>query len=150
MNIEKRGVISGLVISAVLVVFFFLVKSVGLIHNYELRGLNAFIMFFGVYVTIRAFKKGQKNFGYLQGMSLGLLTALTTAVSFSVFVLLYLVSDPSFMEVVKTNEPHGLYLNEYGISIVIFIEAAASGLIFSFMSMQWLKEESFAKVYIKD
>ncbi len=145
LNIEKQGLVSGLAITTVLIAFFFLMKAVGLIHQYELRALNAIIMFTGVFLTIRAFKKNSKNFSYLKGMSLGLLTSLSTAISFAVFVLLFVLSSPAFMEMIKANEPHGIYINEYGIAIVIFIEAAASGLIFSFLSMQWLKEKSFTK-----
>ena len=139
--IEKKAFTNGLVITALLIVYFLIMKSVGLIHQYELRGFNAVIMFTGVFLTIRAYRKHHdQDFGYLRGMSLGVLTSLTTAVSFSAFVLIFVLSSPNFMEMIRQNEPHGIYLNEYGIGIVIFIEAAASGFIFSFLSMQWFKD----------
>lgn len=141
--LERKGLINGLVITALLVVFFFLMKAFGLIHQYELRGFNAVIMFSGVFLSIRSYKRNHaEDFSYLKGMSLGLLTLLTTAFSFSVFVLLFMLFSPRFMEMIRINEPHGMYMNEYGIAIVIFIEAAASGFIFSFLSMQWFKEKS--------
>tara|TARA_Y100001980_G_C14556908_1_gene353317 strand:- start:74464 stop:74940 length:477 start_codon:yes stop_codon:yes gene_type:complete len=139
--LEKKAFKNGLTITALLIAYFLIMKSVGLIHQYELRGFNAVIMFTGVFLTIRAYRKHHdRDFSYLRGMSLGVLTSLTTAVSFAAFVLIFILSSPNFMEMIRQNEPHGMYLNEYGIGIVIFIEAAASGFIFSFLTMQWFKD----------
>ncbi len=145
--LEKRGFTSGLAISAILIVFFFLMKAIGIIHQYELRGLNAIILFVGIFLSISSLKKDQEEaFGYLRGLSLGILTSLTTAVSFSIFMLLFLLSSPEFMEMIKNKEPHGTSLNPYGIAMVIFIEAAASGFVLSLLSMQWFKINSHSEI----
>lgn len=145
LNIEKRGLKYGLLTTVGLIAFFFLMMVLGLVHNYHLRALNALIMFTGVYLSIRSYKKARKDgFLFLKGMSVGLLTALVTAVTFTVFVVGYILANPEFMQALKANEPHGIYINEWGVAIIIFIEAAASGFMFSYLSMQWLKAKNMA------
>ncbi|RED92454.1 DUF4199 domain-containing protein [Marinoscillum furvescens] len=139
-TIESRGLRYGLSITVALVAFFFIMKAFGLIHNYGLRAFNGIIMFVGVYLAIYRYKQQkQEQFEFLQGLGVGLITTLVVALSFSAFVTFFMMANPDFTAAVKANEPHGIYINEWGVALGIFIEAAASGFIFSFMTMQQLK-----------
>lgn len=143
-TIEARGVIFGLLTTAGLIAYFFIMKWLGLVHNINLRALNAVIMFAGVYLAIKTYKKYKHeagdHFQFMKGTGVGLITALTTAVVFSAFITGYVMASPEFMQSIKANEPQGIHINEWGIAVIIFIEAMASGFIFSYLSMQWLKE----------
>lgn len=144
-TLESRGVAFGLITTAGLIIFFFTIKALGLIHNFHLRFLNAVILFAGVYLSIYTFKKQRKgHFEFLEGTGVGLLTTLITAILFTGFVTGYVLANPDFMQAIKAKEPQGIYLNEIGVAIIIFIEAASSGVIFSYLSMQWLKENHMA------
>lgn len=139
-TIESRGIRYGLSITIALIAFFFAMKAFGLIHNYGLRAFNGVIMFTGVYLAIYRYKQQKgEHFEFLQGLAVGLLTTGVVALSFSAFVTFYMMANPEFTAAVKANEPHGMYINEWGVALGIFIEAAASGFIFSFLTMQQLK-----------
>lgn len=84
-------------------------------------------MFTGVCLSIKSFKKLKGNkFEYLQGMGACLLISLVIAVSFTVFVLPYVLIDQSFMEAIRTEELHGIYISACGVAIIPFIEVASS------------------------
>jgi hypothetical protein len=121
--------------------FFLIMKMAGLAQITELRALNAVIMFSGVYLAIRNFKKQNFNvdFSYLSGITMGFFTGLVVAITFSLFVGIYLAIDGAFLEAIMVNNAQQRFMNPLTIAVVIFIEALASGMLFSFISMQYLK-----------
>lgn len=144
-TVESRGLLFGLITTAGLIAFFLIMKEVGLIHNFNLRILNALLLFVGVFASIKSYKNiKQSYFQFLKGAGVGLITSLVSGITFSLFILAYLLLNPSFMEAIKANEPQGIYLNEWAVAVIIFIEATASGFLFSYISMQWLKEKNMA------
>jgi hypothetical protein len=138
---ERKGILYGLLTTLVLIAYFFAMKGLGLSHNVELRAVNALFMFMGIFLSIRALKKeDEKSFGYLNGVLQGVITAGTVAISFGLFVFTYLSLDSAFLAEIKQVEPQGMYINAPGFAGLIFIEALASGLLFTYMSMQYLKK----------
>ena len=147
-SIEKRGVIFGAATTAGLIAYFSVMNVFGLSHNFNLRAFNAIIMFFGVFLSIKTYKdfKG-KQFEFLKGAGTGLITSLVTATLFTVFFSLYIYLDPAFYAEIKAEEPQGIYMNAWGIAALIFIEAVASGFLFTYLSMQWLKKSGTEDLY---
>ena len=47
---------------------------------------------------------------------------------------------PGFKSELRSDEPLGLYFNKYLAVIQIFIKGNASGFLFSFIIMQWMKK----------
>lgn len=140
-SIEKLGLRWGLITFLLLSAYFLIMKLAGLVHIIELRFLNAFIMFFGVYKAIDIFKKRNEKFRYFTGLAVGTYTAIVSSALFTIFGLLYvLVLDPSFMTELKQKEPLGLFMNKFLAVFQIFIEGSISGFVFSFIIMQWYKE----------
>jgi hypothetical protein len=139
-TIEKIGLRWGAITLLLLSAYFIIMKLLGLIHIPELRVLNAFIMFYGVYQAIKTAKFELDDFNYFKGFGAGALTAFSATFVFSVFGIVYLqFIDPSFLSSIIKNEPLGFFMNEYSASIQIFIEGAASGILFSYASLQWLR-----------
>ena len=137
---EKKGIIYGLITSTVLIGYFFLMKALGLAHNVELRALNALFMFTGIFLSIRSYRKeNDPNFEYLKGLGQGAITSGTVALTFGLFVFALLSLDVTFLAEIKQMEPQGMYINPSGFAGLIFIEAFASGLLFTYASMQYLK-----------
>ena len=144
-TIESRSFRYGVLTTAVLIAYFMIMKAFGLVHNFELRAFNAIIMFTGVFLSIRSYKKWKgNNFQFLKGAGVGIMTSLVVAVLFSIFVTAYVGLNPAFLTEIKQTEPQGIHLNEWAIAIIIFIEAAASGFLFTYMSMQWLKSPNMS------
>lgn len=121
----------------------------GLEHIYGLRTLNAIIMFAGVFFSIKKYKqKLGVTFIFLKGGARGLVTSFTAAISFAAFMAVYLFLNDGFMAELKANAPHGVFMNEVGVSMIIFIEAIASGFIFTFISMQRMKARAHSDLVI--
>ncbi len=138
--IEKSGIKYGFLTASALIGFFFIMKFMGLINHYELRALNIIFLFSGVYVSVKSYIKNENEGTYLGGLGTGLLTSGVALLIFSGFVMLYLdVIDPAFMTSLREYEYFGRYLNPYIAGSVIFLEGTISGLLVSFILMQYYK-----------
>jgi hypothetical protein len=139
-TIETIGLRWGLITLLLLGTYFIAMKIFGLIHTPELRVLNAFIMFYGVFQSVKTAKLELEDFNYFKGFGVGALTAFSATFIYSLAGVIYLTFiDPAFMTSIKLNEPLGLFMNEYSASLQIFIEGSASGILFSYASLQWLR-----------
>ena len=139
-TIEKIGLRWGLITLLLLGAYFIIMKIFGLIHTPELRVLNAFIMFYGVFQSVKSAKLELEDFNYFKGFGVGALTAFSTSFTYSLAGVIYITFiDPAFMASIQANEPLGLFMNEYSASLQIFIEGSASGILFSYASLQWLR-----------
>jgi pheromone shutdown protein TraB len=127
-----------------LIAYFFIMKFLGLEHNFNLRLFNALIMYAGVYYLIKSLMSSAESLSYLQGLLSGLIYSISVGLLFSAFVGIYTYLTPDFMQSIKDNEPQGVYMNEFGITILIFIEAMASGILFTYATMQFMKKKKEA------
>ena len=133
----------GLLTAAGLTVFLFLMKAIGLLHVVELRALNVFILVGGVVMAIKIFrKKKPESFNYFSGMVMGIHTAAIGSVVFAIFVFLYVsFLDPSLMRDIIENEPMGRFLNPYIVAFIIALEGVFSGLLVTFIAMNYFGAE---------
>ena len=116
-----------------MIVFFLLMKLVGLVTIVELRFFNFFIMFIGIrYKLLEARRANNGKLEYLQAMLTGFLTSLFTAIFFAVFIFIYLNIDHSFLEFIKATQPFGSYISPASASIITVIEGVAGGSIITF------------------
>ncbi|MEM6641700.1 MAG: DUF4199 domain-containing protein [Bacteroidota bacterium] len=144
MKQEEKLVIGyGLLTTAALIVYFLMMRLAGLAEVTELRSLNALIMFGGVFLAVKKFRDAEfeLDFNYFTGIASGFFTGLVTAVSFSVFVGVYIRFDPVFLAAIVADNPQKEFLNPLTAGMTIFIEAMASSFLFSYASMQFLKED---------
>lgn len=141
-SIEYNGIIGGIMVFIGLVVYFLIMKAIGLEHNLELRAFNLLIMGGGVFFSIKSIKEKNKDFNYFKGMGTGILTALSSSFAFAIFTFIYLLSNPDFLQEIKKIEPFGHYLNASLISFVIIMEGSWSGFFLSFGIMQWYKKRT--------
>jgi hypothetical protein len=140
ITIEKTAEKYGLFTAIGLIVLFFIMKLVGIVHIIELRALNIFVLAAGVIVALRYFSKVKhKSFTYLKGLGLGVLTCIIASVLFGLFVFVYTnFIDPPFMQEIVENEPFGQYLNPYIAGVAVVVEGIASGLILTFIVMNYM------------
>ncbi len=150
-TINKHVLNFGLLVFAGLVGFFLIMEAVGLVHNFNLRILNGVIMFTGIFLCLRTFKRDQfdRPFSYINGLGSGFFVALIASVSFALFMMTYLLLNPTFMESIRQNEPQGIYMNEAAVVMLILIEGVASGVLFTYVTMQYLKPSVMVKAKSK-
>jgi len=143
--IESTALKYGGLMAMALAGFFLLMKAFGLEHNLELRALNLIILFSFILMAVSYYKKSDpRNFEYLKGLGLGLLTSIFGVIIFATLVLLYItVIDPAFMDLIKEREPFGDFLNPLLVSFTIVIEGIASGFLATYAIMQYHKQSHF-------
>jgi hypothetical protein len=138
MNIWNRPdrivEIYGTVIALGLIVYFFLMYALGLIHVIELRLLNLLIMLVGVYFALRQYKRthmGQIN--YFRALVVGNGAAALGALTFTLFLFLYLKVDQNLMQSIRENEPLGINMNPFIASFAVFLEGIFSGFMCTYL-----------------
>ena len=82
----------------------------------------------------------------ISGISMTVVSVLTFLVFLAVYIKFF---DPSFIEVMEESQIWGNQLSVVQASVAIFIEGMASGLIITFVWLQFFKN-SFAKVKTND
>ncbi|GAA4822121.1 DUF4199 domain-containing protein [Algivirga pacifica] len=138
---RQSSLLGGLVAFVGLVLYFFLMKSLGLIHVVELRALNLLFLIGGILFAIKWEQKHWgKGFNYFDGLISGAGAGLMGVIPFALFIFIYLeFIDPAFMQQIREQEIMGHYLTSFNAAFVIFIEGTASGLLATYTIMQYIK-----------
>jgi hypothetical protein len=129
----------GLRIAAALIVYFLLMRAIGLAHHVELRLFNLVILGVGIYFALRKFKdthEGQLN--YFRGLVTGVTTAAIGSMAFALFLFIYMKIDDGMMQAVIQEDRMGRYLNAYIASFVVALEGVFSGLLMTFVLLNWV------------
>jgi hypothetical protein len=145
-NIANRiPEIYGTLIFVSLLVYFFLMYMLGLIHVTELRLFNLVILIVGVYFALKQYHRTHRgHMDYFHAFTTGMWTAAIGTLTFSVFVLIYLHVDKNLMEVLAEKQPLGFYLNPYIASFIVSLEGVFSGLFVTFLLSNFLADRKLA------
>jgi len=139
----------GLFTSLALIIYFLSMKLFGLEKNFYLRFLNFLIIIVGIYALIKQELK-KPDATYFSTLISGISMTVVSVLTFLVFLAVYIKAfDPSFIEVMEESQIWGNQLSVVQASVAIFIEGMASGLIITFVWLQFFKN-SFAKVKTND
>src|SRR5687767_13295121 len=134
--------IYGTLITIALLLYFFLMYALGLVHVIELRLLNLFIMLGGIYLALRQYKRTHAgHLNYFRGLSVGVYTATIGASTFAAFLLIYLKIDQNLMNYIIEHEPMGRYLNEYIAAAVITMEGVFSGFTMTYLLLNYVETD---------
>lgn len=132
----------GLKIAGGLIAFFLIMKVAGLAHIYELRFLNVIIQVGGIYFALKKFRETHdQHMNYFRALVTGVATGAVSSVIFALFLFIYLTVDPGFMQDIITNEPMGRYLNPYITSFMVALEGLFSGLLFTFIIINYVNTD---------
>ncbi|QCR21667.1 DUF4199 domain-containing protein [Pontibacter sp. SGAir0037] len=142
---EKIGLKYGLLVAVALIVYFLLMRLIGVEDTIELRFLNAVIMAIGVVMAIKAYKTVRNgDIQYFKGIGTGVLTAVVATVIFAVFMLIYIKAfDDRLLEVLTAESLFGERMTitpGVVVFIVLMLEGVISGFFISFIAMQWFKK----------
>jgi hypothetical protein len=129
----------GLRIAATLILFFLIMKVIGLSHHAELRLLNLVILTVGIYLALKKFKQTHsEHLNYFRGLIMGVATGGVASLIFGVFLFIYMKLDTSLMQSIIENEPMGRYLNAYMAAFIVVLEGFFSGLLVTFVLLNWV------------
>ena len=129
----------GLRIAAGLIVYFVIMKVVGLSHHVELRLMNLVILTAGIYLALKKFKLTHTDhLNYFRGLIMGVATGGIGSLVFGIFLFVYMQLDADMMQSIIENEPMGRYLNPYMASFIVVLEGFFSGLLVTFVLLNWV------------
>ncbi len=130
-----------------LIVYFVLMKLLGLETNFLLRIFNFVFIIAGIYAMYRVmYNAPNEGPSYFAGLGAGVVLTVTAVLVFLVFLGAYVTYvDPSFMQVLEDSKIWGADLELVEITFAIFVEGLASGLIISFGLMQYFKNNINSK-----
>jgi hypothetical protein len=133
----------GLLTCACLVSYFFIMSAFKLQEVIELRGFNFVFILGGILLVLRLYSKTveEDKIDYFVGLKIGIRVTFTAVILFAIFMALYLVYDDHLMTVIKTSTGVGDYLNPLTVAGAICIEGLSSGVIITFIAMQYFKKE---------
>ena len=142
MSVEKIVFINAAKIYVSIILFFFIMKILGLEHITELRLLNFIFVFWGVNSAIKKNLTEHNNSAYLGNLFIGFFTSFMSVIMISLSLAIYLFYiDPSFIEVLEKSTLWGQTLTPPLMSFAILIEGVASSMICTFIVMQYWKNK---------
>ncbi len=142
ITIEKVALKYGLYTFGGLVVYFLIMYFSGFAHIIELRNLNLFIIVPGIWFALNHFKENSNShLNYFEGISVGTLTGAIAAIPFSVFMFFFMIYNVDFMMKIRESVPFAQYVNPYIIAFIVTFEGFISGMMTSFVLMQYLKKK---------
>jgi len=138
----KKGYVYGLMIGLALIVYFLLMKWLGQEKNFYLRIFNFFILIGGVYLLLKKeLIDLKKSMSYFEGLGLGLRAAITSVITFIIFLAIYVkFLDPGFVEILEDSKIWGTNITLGQAATGILIEGMASAITISFAWMQYFKK----------
>jgi hypothetical protein len=129
----------GLRIAGGLIAYFLVMKLLGLSHHVELRLLNLVILTAGIYLALKKFKLTHTDhLNYFRGLIMGVATGAIASLVFGLFLFIYMQLDSDMMKSIIENEPMGRYLNPYMSSFIVVLEGFFSGLLVTFVLLNWV------------
>ena len=129
----------GLRIAAGLILFFLIMKLMGLGHHAELRLFNLIILTVGIFLGLKTFKRTHGNtLNYFRGLIMGVAIGGIASLIFGIFLFIYMKLDTELMQSIIDNEPMGRYLNAYMAAFIVVLEGFFSGLLVTFVILNWV------------
>lgn len=136
---------TGFLVAASLIGFFFLMKAIGFYEILGLRYLNVIFLLTGIIIAFSSYrskKESDNEIDYLTGLKMGMHITFAAAIPFAIFMAIYLNIDKNFMIYIQQNAMFGEYLSPLSAAVATLLEGAASGVIITFMVMQYFKKNS--------
>lgn len=144
MNSNKIIINNALLIYGSIVVFFLLMKFLGLDEVSELRFVNFVFVLWGANRAIKMNIQQNDQSLYISNLSVGFATSFI-GVLLTILGLIVYVSfmDSNFMTILENSHFWGKNLNLVKVTFALAIEGFASSLICSFILMQYYKNYKY-------
>lgn len=146
-SIEKIGIRVGLATFLGLVIYFMIMKWLGLSHILELRFFNFVILTIGICYGISKFKHdSHESDFYLKGWGQGIFIAVVALVLFALFMSLYInYFDKELLQKIRESTTIGTEATGFHLFFAILMEGMASAAVITLAAMQYFKSVGSAK-----
>ncbi len=132
----------GLKTATGLMAYFLAMQVIDKHHHVELRLLNLVILVIGIYYALKKFKNTHEDhMNYFRGLIVGVATGSIASVVFAAFLFIYMKVNPALLASIQENEPMGRYLNEYMSAFIVALEGVFSGLLVTFVLMNYVDSD---------
>ena len=129
----------GLKIAGGLVAYFVIMNIIGLGNHVELRLLNLFILAAGIFFGLKKFKETHEDhINYFRALITGVAIGAVGSLIFGIVLFIYMTVNGDFMTSMVQNEQMGLHLNPYMASFIVVLEGVFSGLLVTFVLINWV------------
>lgn len=143
VSIEMIGIKAGLIIWVALLIYFVVMLSSNLLQSEIAWIMNILILGAGLMLMYRYYRsRTQLTVDYLPGLTLGIVTTIISVFLYAITVLIWLdVLDPGRIDILKKNILFlgGDQVTAFKAFISILIEGICSGILISYMLMQYYK-----------
>ncbi len=131
----------GLLITALLIAYFFILKLLGL-HTYTvLSAFNGVIYGFGIYMAITAYKKTHSDFKYEEGFQAGLFSGFFATILFTIVMAIYMFHiNPEFVDIILGQWDRNYENGPYLLVISVLLMGLATSFVLTLAFMQLLKD----------
>jgi len=138
----------GMFVFLCLMLYFITMRAIGLYELFALRDFNIVFLVTGILFALSSYSKMSKDGAdYLTGLKIGIRITLTAILPFALFIYFYLTTDTTFMNLLKTTLNMGEFTSILGeiispaiAAVIIFLEGLLSGVIITFVAMQYYKK----------
>ena len=133
-----------------IILYFLLMKILGLDEVVELRYLNFLFVFWGINSAVKTNIKVNDEVFYIRNFFIGVSTAMI-AVGFIVASLIFYVSvlDPNFISLLEDSYFWGSNLSLPLVVIAITIEGIGSSVVCAYIIMQYWKNYKISSIPLK-
>jgi Protein of unknown function (DUF4199) len=136
----------GILIAVGFIIYFTVMYFIGAGSHVELRLFNLPILGAGVYFGLKKFKETHgKHINYFRALATGVSISAIGTLLFSIFLFGFLKFHPDFMQWIMDNEPMGRHLNPYMLAFIILLEGVFSGLLVTFVLLNWIDTDEVSE-----
>ncbi|WP_345225845.1 DUF4199 domain-containing protein [Hymenobacter koreensis] len=137
---EKNGIRYGLFTSVGMIAYFLLASIIGWADRIEYSFLNGIVLAIGVCMAISNYKRARHDrMPYLHGFGTGIITSAVASVVFGLFLIIYMVVNPNFVEQLRAQDLFGFDLSVTIAFLAVLLQGVMSGMIISLVAMQYFK-----------
>ncbi len=135
---RKQDFLFGLLLTALMIAYFFMMKAANLYENFNLRFVNVLFYLLVTWLAIRNFYKvnPDRKFNYLTGLLAGFRPAVIGVFFFAIFQMINLSMDEHLMSTLEEMAPIEDTFTPFTAGVYLFFEGVAVGLITSYLSMR--------------
>ncbi len=131
----------GTLITVLLIVYFLILRAVGLHTLTVLSAFNGVIYGFGIFLAINAYKQSHTKFKYEKGFQAGLLSGAFASVLFGIVMAIYMYHiDPAFATSILDSWNLDLGDGTFLLVVSVLIMGLATSFILTLAFMQLLKD----------
>jgi len=116
--------------------YFVVMHLLGLSETFEARLFNGVVHLSLLYLAIQEYRKADETgdtSNYMRGVAVGMYSSFIGVLGFTIFMVIFLSINDSFMMALKEHFAIGRYLNPLSASLFMFVEGIAVGLIGSYI-----------------